>query len=167
MNRLALKLSNFFCKWCLFSYDPNFSSDACSAKQEFRQFRRMDPKQCQGIFVLWKHRGFVVWISNKSPRSRFVTCHLVVFRWLLRLLATPPPYRCSYGKERMNWANLKEMSKKYLIGWHHLFRKSLSGFRNSSQLCSAGRLSSTGTQVNTEQLWKYKVGHSLNIIQSM
>ena len=72
-----------------------------------------------------------------------------------------------YGKERVNWANLREMSKKDLIGWHDLFRKSLSGFLNSSRPCSAGRLSSTGTQVNSfentkwesqckDQRWKYR-----------
>ena len=155
MNRLALKLSNFFCKWCLFYYDPNFSSDACSAKQEFCQFRRMDPKQCQGIFVFFgSNLGFVVLKSDKSPRSRFVTCHLVVFRWLLRLLATPPPYRCFYGKERTNWVNLKAMSKKNWVT--AFFRKSLSGFLSSSRPCSAGRLSSTGTQVNSFENTKWR-----------
>ena len=57
-EQVSFKAFKLFCKWCLFSYNPNFSSDACSAKQEFRQFRRMDPKQCQGIFVLWKQSGF-------------------------------------------------------------------------------------------------------------
>ena len=114
------------------------------------------PNNVKVFLFFGSNLGFVVLKSNKSPRSPFVTCHLVVFQWLLRLLATLPLYRCFYGKERINWVNLKEMSKKNLIGWHHLFRKSLSGFLNSSRLCSAGRLSFTGTQVNSFENTKWE-----------
>ena len=60
-EQVSFKAFNFFFLQMvsfLLTNDPNFPSDACSAKQEFRQFRRMDPKQCQGIFVLWKQSGF-------------------------------------------------------------------------------------------------------------
>ena len=72
------------------------------------------PNNVKVFLFFGSNLGFVVLKSNKSPRSPFVTCHLVVFRWLLRLLATLPLYRCFYGKERINWVNLKEMSKKDL-----------------------------------------------------
>ena len=112
------------------------------------------PNNVKVFLFFGSNLGFVVLKSDKSPRSRFVTCHLVVFRWLQRLLATPPPYRCFYGKERTNWVNLKAMSKKNWVT--AFFRKSLSEFLSSSRLCSAGRLSSTGTQVNSFENTKWR-----------
>ena len=112
------------------------------------------PNNVKVFLFFGSNLGFVVLKSDKSPRSRFVTCHLVVFRWLLRLLATPPPYRCFYGKERTNKVNLKAMSKKNWVT--AFFRKSLSEFLSSSRLCSAGRLSSTGTQVNSFENTKWE-----------
>ena len=81
------------------------------------------PNNVKVFLFFGSNLGFVVLKSNKSPRSPFVTCHLVVFQWLLRLLATLPLYRCFYGKERINWVNLKERFNWVTPSFQEIFKR--------------------------------------------
>ena len=159
MNRLALKLSNFFCKWCLFSYDPNFSSDACSAKQEFRQFRRVDPKQCQGIFVLWKQSGFCcfeIWqesqvaVCDVPPRGLPMAATFIgnstaiqVFLWQRK------------NQLDQSQRNVKERFNLVTPPFQEIFK------RISEQFTAMFRRKAFLHWYTGEQLWKYKVGQSM------